>query len=183
VYVDVAKSGRASLHEAEKEFFLQLVPLAVYISEQSGGKAKWLRHFANPVGMKPSLVMADIIYQSQFGNHPVAQKRCGNKPCNNLALVEPGKYWYGITVYHKGREYRAYRDRETFAVDMSDYLSLSGLFDKVITESNLEAQIRNYAINKRSPNGYCVRIKDLIDQYALTEFDTWPEKRKQTQAL
>lgn len=179
MHIEMSRSNRSSLHEAEKEFFTRVIPIAAYISQQSAGKAKWLRRMNDPVGILPSLMIADILFQSSFGQHPVSLKRLKNKPSNNLSLIEAGKHWYGSSVEYRGKEYRAYKDLAAYSIDCSDYIALSGLYDKLLTESDLDTQIRVYATNKRSPNGYCARIKDMIQLYQLEEFDRWPERKKQ----
>jgi flagellum-specific peptidoglycan hydrolase FlgJ len=178
MFVDVAKGHRNTLLEAEREFFAKVVPIATYISSQTAGKAQWIRNMRDPVGILPSLMIASILHNSQFGNHPVAQKRYGSKPSNNLSLLEAGKYYHGSQVEYRGKDYRAYKDWQQYSIDVSDYIAMSGTFDELLREEDLAKQIMIYSLTQRSPNAYCARIKDMIELYSLQEFDRWPERKK-----
>lgn len=179
MFVDLLRANRSSLTDTEKEFLTRAVDLSVFIQYQTITKARWFRNIQRPVGLKSSVIVADIIHESEWGSHPLSRPRYENKSANNLALLTTWKHYHGPSIKYRGKQYRAYKDTNNFAIDYSDWVGISGLFDNVLTTSLVEQQIEEFAKVTGRRGSYCARMKDIIETLKLEEFDSWHVRKAQ----
>ena len=163
--------NRGKLKPEQQEFLLKIVPLARLIAEWTQAKAEFLG-IPNARGFKTSFILGDILYFSQFGEHPVSLEQFNNRYANNLGLIQADRYWRGKTHLFRGILYRAYQDWRSFAVDYSDYYCFSRRFDKILSSSNLLEQIELMSLTKINPLDYNTEVIITITSLGLEEFDT-----------
>jgi len=169
--ISVSKYNRSNLTSDQKDFFKNLVPLAGLIQEWSKTKAEFL-NIRTPGGIKASLVMAEIIVESDCGNHPLSQPKYGNRYSNNLSLIRSDKYWTGKTqTYEDGNIYRAYPDWRAFAVDYTDYLCFNSQYRDLLNSYSLLDQINVLSIEKINSSAYNSILISTINSLGLEEFD------------
>jgi len=169
--ISVSKYNRSSLTDSQKEFFRNLVPLASLIQDWSQSKAQFL-NIDSPVGIFPSLVMADIITASDCGEHPISKAKYGSRYSNNLSLLKSDKYWSGKShTYSDGVVYRSYSDWRAFAVDYTDYLCFNSQYRDLLLSKNLLDQINIKSLEKINSSSYNSILISTIKSLGLEEFD------------
>lgn len=114
-------------------------------------------------GIYASLIMAEIIIQSNWGRHPISKHQfkapkedgsIGSKYSNNLALLQPCSGQKVKVNTYGGIEYVAFKDWKTFATGYSDHLTFSGKYDDILKESNLLNQINLFSLTKEPTGAY-----------------------------
>lgn len=162
--------NRKSLTKAQQDFLSKLIPLALLIQRWSQAKADFM-HVYSQVGILPSVAIAEIILESNWGEHPVSQAKFQGKYSNNLTLLQPDINWHGKVRTFKRKRYKAFSDWHEYAVNYTDYLVFSGYFTNLLSTDQQDIQIECLSATKPKSNWYNKRIKTLIDFYHLTEFD------------
>lgn len=169
--ISVSKYNRSNLTEEQQEFFRNLVPLAVLIQEWSIGKAGFL-NIKSPEGIKPSVVMAEIIVLTDCGNHPISQAKYINRYSNNLSLIKADKSWTGKThKYIDNEVYRSYPDWRAYAVDYTDYICFNAEYRKLLENPNILDQINVLSLVKNNSSSYNSKLISTINSLGLEEFD------------
>jgi flagellum-specific peptidoglycan hydrolase FlgJ len=126
----------------------------------------------SPRGIMASIIMAEIIFNSRWGEHPIAQPEVGNKYSNNLVLLEVDSNLPGRFNLHQGKEYRAYKDWEAFCVDYTDYLVFSGLFNIPLLCRREQDQIKALSYTKPNYKLWGQVISNIIKQLNLSDFNS-----------
>lgn len=164
------KNNRQSLTNEQKDVLFKLAPLSVTISQWVDQKCKLLDKKGH---MFPSLILADILVESEFLNWPLSKEFQGNttKRANNLTRIKADNTWTGKTAIYEEEPYRVYNDWVHFGSDYSDILTFSNKYDAVLTQPTIEAQIKTYSKFKPNPKWYNGKVSTLIQFYWLGEVD------------
>lgn len=151
----------------QQDFFMKVIPLGVLIQDWTHGKSQFRGKVYSPAGILAPIVIADILHKSNIGSHPISHPEYKGKYANNLVLLESGKLWGGKSHNHDGKTYRAYKTWRDFAVDFSDYIAFSGLYDAALRCNALHDQLSAYCESDRCYNKDS--LLELIDTYHLAE--------------
>lgn len=169
-------TNRKSLSVNQQEFLDKVIPLAVLVQNWTIGKSQFRGRIRSSVGVRASIILADILIASEWGTHPIAQHEYEGKNANNLSLLESSKTFTGKIIKHNGILYRTYRKWHDFAVDYSDHLVFSDQYNEVLRSPDLEEQIAYFCLKKLDNRVYTGKISALIDFYALSEIDIYGQK-------
>jgi len=169
--IDLVKYNRNSLTKHQKEFLEKLIPWARFIQEQTRIKANVFKKIKSPHGIFAGLVIADIIYYSNWGEHPLAQEKYRNKLSNNLALLEANDYWSGKSIKYENQDYKLFNDWENFSIHYSDLIVFSGWYSELLKCSRFDEQIFILSLIKPNPVYYNETVKKLIESFNLGEFN------------
>lgn len=174
MFINLDVSNRKVLTNPQAEFLVKAVPLARWLQNQTLVKADF-KGIYSPKGFNASLILADLIHQSNWGEHPLAQKKYRNdgetKYANNLSLLEITPYWKGISLNYGGILYRGYRNWLDFAINYSDLLIFSGQYTDVLRTPDLKLQTKLLSLTKPNSQAYNDDIVKLIHHFNLREFD------------
>jgi flagellum-specific peptidoglycan hydrolase FlgJ len=152
---------------SEQEFIDKIASHAQTISDWTLKKALF---FKKPIKntIKPSLVLADIIIESNWGTHPIAQEFYNKKYSNNLSLIVADENWVGRVQKYAKVEYKSYKDWMTYTMDYSDSLIFSAKMNPII---HTDDQIKVLAATKSDPTIFAAKAEALIDFYSLIDYD------------
>lgn len=151
----------------QKEAFRILAPLSSVISEWIWAKACFLnKPYTN---IFTSVVLADLIYSSNFLSHPISKQKFNTRDSNNLTLIEKDKYWEGRANVFEGKSYKSYRDNLHFASDYSDIFS--NRYDEALAAECVSQQVDLLSLKKPNPIVYNREMKNFIINYGLGDFD------------
>lgn len=150
-----------SLTNEQMQVVDRVLPFAILISDWSRLKAEFL-NLHNPRGIYPSVILSEIIIQSNWMLHPIAQteitirsaRKESHRYSNNLALLPVNNGWRGKSNEFDGVEYRAYKDWQVFAIDYSDYLTFTREFDDLLCEHSPERQLEAWSLTKTDETWY-----------------------------
>lgn len=166
----INKGNRNQLSPTEKDFLTKLIPTCRLINEWVINKSIFIRKRINN-SILTSVVAVDIITESLWGAHPLAQPFFNKKYCNNLANLEVNDYWQGRSTKFNSKEYKCYQDWLHFATDYSDMLVFTKMYDDLLSTSNYKDQIRSLARHKEDPQMFIPKAEALYEYYRLSEFD------------
>lgn len=160
------------ISKEQAEFLDKLIPLAHLVQNYVFNKVPFTNLEYSPGGLYPSVTVAEILIQSNWGDHPVSKddmlyntaKGVSKRYSNNLTLLEVSEGWKGKSNPYEGKVYRAYKDWQTFAADFSDYIVFSGKFDSVLIEPNPYTQLDLFALTKESPGEYYDSMITIINK-------------------
>mgnify|MGYP001577441094 CR=1 FL=1 len=170
MFVNLRKFNRSEIGEKESVFFQKAAPLAKLIKDWSRLKAHF-KGIRSTYGIFASLTLANILFLSEFGSHPLAQKKYGSHVSNNLMLVRSNIDWAGDIISFNGVDYKSYENWRDFATDISDIFAFSGNYDKALQVHSQSAQLSTCPMLLGTPINYNEVITSLIERYGLTEFD------------
>jgi hypothetical protein len=124
------------------------------------------------VGIRPSVLCADIILRSNWGTHPVSKLKCNRHSANNLSLVEATGRWLEgkKCLVFEDKPYRSYSSWEAYFDDISDLYGMSGMLDTVLNYYDTRRQIYSFSQIMRE-EGYGDQMIKLVIKYGLDEFD------------
>lgn len=158
--------------DEEKVFFVRIVPLAQRIQSQSSLKFEESTGITTG-GIFASLVIADILVSSEFGNHPLAKDKYAPRiPGNNFNLSESSTWWERdrSCVLIDGLKYKCYRSWEEFVNNQSDEYAYTDMFDSLLQTTDLETQIYLMHVHRRAED-WADKVKSTIRDYKLSRFD------------
>jgi len=167
---DLENFNRNSLTLEQQIFLCKIIPLAQLIQDWIINKAQFAKK-PSKFGLFPSLVISEIIIQSQWGEHVLSKEEYNNRYSNNLCLLESDKFWIGKKHKYQDKVFRAYKDWGNFATDFTDYVVFSGLFDDILKSNNLEDQLIWWGRTKQDSSSYSGNMELLISFFNLKEFD------------
>lgn len=124
-----------------------------------------------PYGMLASLTIADILYRSDWGKHPLSKPEFGSRYSNNLSLIQAGAAWKGKVHEVEGVKYRAYKDWREYGIDLSDTICFSRRHDRALACLYFSDQLRLYAAECGEPKEYNKAVLGLYKTYSLSEFN------------
>jgi hypothetical protein len=178
MFVDF-RGERANLAAKQKQFLKEIVPLSAYISGQiydkclSSDPPRWTAH-----GIHTSVIVGHIIVKSEWGKHPISQPRYQHpseekiwEHANNLTLMEVDPAWRRPSILHKGVNYKGFKDRYEFAIEISSQMAWTDQYMDVLSESSHKNQIRQLSMRETSNWKYSSKVAELIKSYKLWEFD------------
>lgn len=160
--------NRASLTSEQRDFLIKVVPLSQLIQQWVHGKCVFTRK-STQVGIHAPLVAADLIIQSDWGTHAIAQPELRGKYSNNLGLLQVNDYWHGKSNTHRGIIYRAYKNWRDFACDYSDDLIFNEANESLFSATGIAAQAEQLSNLRTDPKSYNGKLMALIDFYGLME--------------
>lgn len=165
----ISRGNRSSLSQDQKDFLSKIVPLSRLISDWVRDKAIFTRtRIVSPI--LTCVVLTDIITESNWGTHPLAQSHFNKKFSNNLALLESDSLWEGRNQDYEGRSYKCYQDWIHFATNYSDILIFSRLYSDLFNTTDPSKQIRVLARYKNNSQLYIPKAEAALDFYNLSEF-------------
>jgi flagellum-specific peptidoglycan hydrolase FlgJ len=179
LFIDTTKHNRSTLKVDNKEFLATAAPLARYISQQTKAKVNWKG--IRSVGIYPSLILAHILIESDFGSHPLAQikyidEKGKKKWANNLTMLESHKYWHGHKIKYEGKEYRGFKNHSDFATSLSDTWAFNQEFVDISSAPTLSQQLKLFGLTKSHPILYTSKMETFISYYNLSEWDQYGEE-------
>lgn len=166
---NMSRANRFSLSREQKTLLAKLVPLAYTISDWVKEKAAFTRL---PVvsTLYPSIILADILIESQWVEHPLAQGYYNKRYSNNLSLIEVDDIWQGKIQKFDEKEYKAYQNWLHFATDYSDLIIFSPKYKGIITLEDRYDQLKMLSNTKTNPLFYH-KAETIIDFYSLSDYD------------
>lgn len=150
----------------------RLVHWAQFTRQQSVLKSLYLRH-AQVNGPYPSIIIADCLLQTEWGEHPVCKHMFRNKDANNMNLLTVDDVWEGEKTRYKGKVYKMFANWNHYYTHLSDLISLTSQFEKVNTSTSLDAQLNAWNTLRSKNLSYNEDILQIIKQYELRRFDLY----------
>lgn len=161
---------REGLDDEQQDFLRRLVPWSFYLCNQTKLKARFFKGVPFN-GVLPSVSIADIGIQSDWGRHPIAGHTFHSKDANNLALLPVDEVWEGSSLKYKAVNYKTFNNWQTFFVHYSDLLVFDRNKNQIIRTVKLEDQLKAISHTRPTLKLYNEKLESLIQQYDLTEFD------------
>lgn len=161
----ISKGNRAGLNKSQKDFLLKSIPIAKVTSEYATSKNMFLRKRVT-FNIFPSIILAEFIYKSDWGNHRLAQE-----PHNNLLLLPVSIDWAGKVTEHDGQVYKQFRELMDCAVAYSDDLVFSGKYEEIFLVGEPTSQMKLLCLNSPDFAIHVVKLETLRDFYSLGDFD------------
>lgn len=171
--VDLNKFNRSCLSNEQKEALVLLSNLSILISDWITAKCKFL---GKPGKLSTSIILGDLIIESEFLTHPLSHPMLGNRNSNNITKIEVDSTWSGKVLEYEGNSYKAYRDWTHFASDYSDRLCFTDKYDDMLVQEDIGKQLELFSSFKKNPKCYNGKVEALIDFYYLGELDEWMQK-------
>ena len=153
----------------EKQFLYSLIGFSCTASGWINQKLEF--RGVKSSGLPASIITGDILYSSDFGNHPVSQPKIGGRFSNNLSLLEADSIWIGKSNIYEGKKYRLYKDWVSFMTNYTDEMAFSGEYDNVFNASTHKSKLKNLSLTKENSKVYYNNVLNLITLYNLLEFD------------
>lgn len=138
-----------ALPKQEREFFAQALTFSHYLYNQIVAKSNF---FGKPLRTSSTAILAEILYKSEFGTHPLCKEKYPEKDgkwSNNLTCLELDGSWNGKSLKYEGKFYKTFKDWEAWGVHYTDMLVFHTLkspttcYDSIITTYSL----RDFEIN------------------------------------
>ncbi len=151
------------LGRPQREFFFQAIALSHHLHNQLKCKLGLFYGFDEEISS--TILLAEILYKSEFGDHPLAQPfypKKSTKFANNLTLLEVDSSWEGKKLKWDGKEYKSFESFDDFCVHWTDLLTFR------------RGMINNYLISADPPNEYSM----IIENYRLGDFEIGNGKDK-----
>jgi hypothetical protein len=153
--------GQAILGKSQKEFLFKAIVFSQYLAEQIENKLSLF--YGVEVGISSTTILAEILYKSEFGEHPLAQETYpikSTKWANNLTLLELDESWNSKFLKYDGKFFKSFCSWESYATHLSDILVFRKEFNK-------------YLMSTTPPTEYNI----LIENYNLKEFEIGKTER------
>ena len=148
-----------------------MIPIAKAISEYATNKCHFLRKrvIAN---ISPSLLLAELIFRGDWGNHPLSKEQLNKKlPANNPLLLEMDTEWEGKVLQYEGKYYKSFKELMDMAVAFSDDLSFFGRYDELYLIKDLNSQIKMFCLNSPDFSLHVAKLSAIIEFYDLQDFE------------
>ena len=166
--VNLSKFNRTCLSREQKEALILLAPLSMTISSWIKSKCRFL---GKPGDLFTSIILGDILVESEFLSCPLSKPTLDGKNSNNLVKISDTREWTGKTIEYEGKRYKAYRDWLHFASDYSDILTFSSKYDRVLAERDRSRQLTLFSQFKVEPEVFEAKVEAYTDFYGLAEWD------------
>ena len=160
-FVNLDKFQRYKLNQSQREFFLRVVPLSIFVQEQTIEKS-FVTEKETVSGIFSSIICANIILRSNWGTHPVAQQ-------DNLALLLSHKFWKKSVFEFEGIKYKSFKNWREFAIEYSDVLAWQNGFERILKINSRNEQLK--ALVLMDPNLTYDKMAQVIQDFGLSEFD------------
>lgn len=155
IILDIGIGG--FLPPQQREFLVKSINFSWWITQQAQFKLNFF--YQQEPHLSSTLILAEILAKSEFGEHPLSQPLCppkSSKFSNNLTLLETDTTWAGKTIKYLDKEYKAFESWEEFGTCLSDLIAFrKGGFLNRYLMSNLPTTEYN----------------ELIKNYRLEDFE------------
>ena len=150
------------LTESQCLFVDALLPLAIHVEDLTRRKAIEYKGMKEAVGLNPTVFLCEVALTSNWGTHPIAQESYKGKPSNNLLLIRPVGLWDGPRSRYQGEDYCMYLSWDEFAVEFSDYIVFSGLFNLLLNEKDYIKQIKEFCLTSGTSYDSIKEVLNLL---------------------
>ena len=130
------------MDKKQREFTTRLTPWSWFIQGQTAIKAKEFRGMVDAVGLQSVSFILYVVYQSNWGEHPVSRETFQSKDANNLTLLPSNEWWNGRVGKYEGQEYKLFDSWEEFCVHFSDYIVFSNEFAPLLDNPDIYTQLK-----------------------------------------
>jgi DNA mismatch repair ATPase MutS len=164
--INLRNHNRNRLPISQKEFLIKVIPWAWDISDRIIDYAMLLR---KPIKntILPQLVLADILIESKWGEHPISQPLLDKKYSNNLSLLVVDDIWEGKDQLFEGTKYKAFKDYNHFASGYADWIIYNRNLSPILDSKDLETQLSILASMKSNPSLFMAKAETIIEFYDL----------------
>lgn len=166
--VNLNKFNRCNLNEDQKNALIILAPLSLLISDWIIAKCRFLQ---KPGRIYRSIILSDLLIESEFMTHPISKEFIGTKCSNNITRIKADNEWRGRVLEHEKEGFRSYRDSSHFASDYTDIICFTDQYDEVLAETDHRQQLSKFSTFKPNPKLYNSKSETIIEFYGLGEFD------------
>lgn len=170
MFIDLNKHNVSSLTANQRDFLERLIPWSKFVQDQTAIKAQFFKRIKSS-GLLPSVFLSDVIIQSNWGIHPLAQPFYKHKAANNLSLMEATPDWSRRKIKFEGKEYKLFDTWETFSLYYSDHVVFSGQFANLLSTAVIENQTQLLGLYRSELEAYNERMNVIISTFRLDEFD------------
>lgn len=162
--LELNKGSRQILTPKHKDFLARVITFSWHLTQEIQNKYLFFNNSA--VKISSSLILGEILYRSEWGEHPLAKERFPNdktgKWSNNLVLLESDAVWTSKFIEYKGKKYKSFKDWGSFGTHFTDLICFN--------------QNTSYSFESLSTRCYDSNIQNLIENYDLKEFEFWLEQ-------
>jgi len=162
------RGGQSILPPQQKIYLIKSIDYSWYLWNQTVAKFHFFKGHCEPISS--TLILAELLLKSEFGEHPLAQEVYPpktTKGANNLMLLENDTSWTGKLLKYEGKEYKSFANWEEFGVHFTDLL----VFRK--------NEIHPYLYKNLLGNEYNKEKIELVTNYCLEDFEIGaPEERR-----
>lgn len=130
------------MDKKQREFTTRLTPWAWFIQGQTALKAREFRGIEEAVGLQSVAFILYVLYQSNWGEHPVSRETFKAKDANNLTLLPANEWWNGRAAKYEGVEYKLFDSWEEFCVHFSDYVVFSNDLAPLLSNPDIYTQLK-----------------------------------------
>lgn len=161
----------------QQDFFDKVIPLGVVIQNWTWSKCLFRNKVSTSNGIFASILIADMLLSSEWGEHRLAQVDFRGNNSNNLVLLE-GENWEGKVNLYRGVKYRSYKNWKEFGIDWSDFIVWSDIYNEALICTDVESQAKQYSRSKPDPVVYNDKLIALIEQCRLWEIDNGKKTKR-----
>jgi hypothetical protein len=150
------------LTHRQNEFLTSLLPLALHVEDLTRRKAIEYKGMTGAVGFNSILFICEVLIASDWGTHPLAQETYKGKPSNNLLLIRPVALWDGPRSRYEGEDYCMYLSWDEFAVEFSDHIVFSGIYNDLLKEKDFRKQIEMFCLTSDTSSDSIEEVLNLL---------------------
>jgi len=170
-----------SLTDEQRFFFVRIIPLAQRIQQQIIAKCEDHGTYDGSnryIGIYASIIAADILVNSNFGEHPLSKEKFSSRANGNNLNLSLSNHWWEHdhdSILLDGQKYKCYADLHEFGNNQSDeYVYSEEFYDILLTADHAE-QVRllgrrRFHIFSDFP-AWENRINHEILRFRLREYD------------
>lgn len=144
----------------QQQFFVRAAEFSFYLSGQVQNKRQFM--YGDTSRVSSTLLLAEILLQSRFGEHPLAGEKYPEKEgkwANNLALLELDESWTGKWIKYDKVIYKSFKNWLDFGTNWTDILAFR------------RGEVSPYLLDRLVNNEYTGDIQLIIDSYHLKDYE------------
>mgnify|MGYP007100045321 FL=1 len=144
----------------QQQFFVRAAEFSFYLAGQIENKRRFM--YGDDSKVSSTLLFAEILLQSRFGEHPLSAEKYPEKDgkwANNLALLELDESWTGKWIKYDKVIYKSFKTWLDFATNWTDILAFR------------KGEVTPYLLDRLVNNQYTGDIKLIIDSYHLKDYE------------
>lgn len=153
---------KPNLTPKQQEFLSALTSLSWHVEDLTRRKAIEYKGMTEAVGFSSILFICEVIIASEWGNHPLAQETYKGKSSNNLLLIRPVALWDGPRARFEGEDYCMYLSWDEFAVEFSDHIVFSGIYNDLLKEKDFRKQIEMFCLTSDTSSDSIEEVLNLL---------------------
>lgn len=150
------------LTKKQQDFLDRVIPLGWHTESLTRRKAVEYKGMTEAVGFSSILFVCEVVLATNWGAHPLAQETYKGKPSNNLLLIRPVALWDGPRAKHEGEDYCMYFSWEEFAIEFSDHIVFSGLYNDLLKEKDFRKQIDLFCLTSGTSSDSIEEVLQLL---------------------